>query len=346
MNKNILAQHLKDLNAAYALALEPSHVVPFGDGHIHKTYLAKAAEGAFILQQFNTSVFKYPQRISHNHRILLDQLDWEALPYLLPLPIPNVEGGLFTVVEGVHYRLSPFVEGVCTNVVTDTYPASMAAMAFGQLIKAAAHIPASVFQESIPDFHDLEKRFGQFIEAIQHTKLEIKGELKILVDFYLEQESLVATYLDWKKLLPLRLTHNDTKINNLIYSDELKEVRAVIDLDTLMGGYAYYDFGDLVRTVACTVDESSIDWEKVRVDSAKYEALKEGFTAAVTGVLSEEEIASLPFGGLMMTCIMGLRFLTDYLNGNVYYTIHYPEQNFNRSKNQMLLLKSLIAYGK
>lgn len=341
-----IAQHLKELNIAYALDLEPFQVTPFGDGHIHSTYLAKTATETFILQQFNNSVFQYPDRISHNHRILLNHLDWNTLPFLLPLPIPNIWGELFTVVDGLYFRLSPFVDGLCTNVVADTLPAKRAAFAFGQLIKAAAHIPAASFQESIPNFHDLEMRFGQFEEAVRQTKLEIKGELKTLVEFYMEQDGLVATYRYWKNTLPLRLTHNDTKINNLIFSDTLTVVRAVIDLDTLMGGYVFYDFGDLVRTVACTVDESSTEWEKIALDSAKYEALKEGFTAAVTGVLSEDEIASLPFGGLMMTCIMGLRFLTDYLNGNVYYTIHYPEQNFHRSKNQMLLLKSLLAYGK
>lgn len=332
---------LSQLNDTYGLKLRGDQIRKFGDGHIHQTFLIDDGEHQFILQWFNNSVFKNPERISHNHAILLDQIDTSELPFELPLPIPNLKNALFTIIEEDYFRLSPFIEGECINEVNNAHQAYLAAKAFAQFIKAGIHIDASSFQEVIPGFNDLELRYIQLLDALNNTKRKVSGELKTLVDFYLSQEDLVGEYLMWKKRLPLRLTHNDTKINNLIFAEDLSKVNAVIDLDTLMAGYVYYDFGDLVRTVACTEGESSTDWENIRVDQVKYDALMKGFLEVGEGTFTEEEIRSLPFGGKMMTCIMGFRFLADYLNGNIYYTIHYEEQNLHRAKNHMYLLKEL-----
>lgn len=329
------------INQLYQLQIQAEQVRPFGDGHIHKTYLVDMEYEKLILQQFNQQVFKYPERISHNHKILLDQIYQEALPFILPLPIPNKQGGLFSLVDGHYFRLSPFVAGKCVNEVASPHHAYLAAKAFAQFIKAGIHIPADSFQESIPGFHDLELRYQQLNQALQATDRKVEGELEALVDFYLHQRKLVEEYNFWRQRLPLRMTHSDTKINNLIYANDFSKVNAVIDLDTIMAGYVYYDFGDLVRTVACTEGESSQNWGNIKVDKAKYEALLQGFREVGEGIFTEEELQSLPFGGQMMTCIMGFRFLADYLNGNVYYTIHYEEQNLHRAKNQMVLLKAL-----
>jgi len=260
---------------------------------------------------------------------------------LLPLPIPNTSGALFTQIDGHYFRISPFVEGQCVNEVKSSNQAYLAAKAFAFFIKAGMHIPVLTFQEPIPGFHDLVLRYEQLVEALNKTQRKIQGELKEMIAFYLQQKVLVDEYLYWKNKLPLRMTHSDTKINNLIYAENFSKVNAVIDLDTIMAGYIYYDFGDLVRTVACTEGESSQKWDSIKIDKAKYEALLKGFQEVGEGVFTKEEIQSLPFGGQMMTCIMGFRFLTDYLNGNIYYSIHYEEQNFHRAKNQMFLLKAL-----
>lgn len=332
---------LPALNKQYGLDIHPFQIKPFGDGHIHQTFLIESEEKRLILQKFNNLVFKYPERISHNQSLLIDQIDPDDLPFTLPLPIPNLAGELFTIIDGTFFRVSPFVAGKCVNEVQNPQQAYLAAKAFAQFIKAGIHIPATEFQEAIPGFHDLELRYNQLLVALKNTKRILSGELKELVEFYLGQKDLVDQYLSWKEKLPLRLTHSDTKINNLIFAEDFSKVNAVIDLDTLMAGYVNYDFGDLVRTVACTEGEGSTDWEKIKVDAAKYEALLEGFLDVGNGVFTEDEIKSLPYGGLMMTCIMGFRFLADYLNGNIYYTIHYEEQNLHRAKNQMCLLREL-----
>jgi Ser/Thr protein kinase RdoA (MazF antagonist) len=257
------------------------------------------------------------------------------------LPIANRQGELFTKTTNSLFRLSPFVFGDCVNQVKSEEQAFLAAKAFAELIIAGKDVDPNALQEVIPDFHNLEFRYRQLEEALSETKLEIKGELKDLVDFYLGQYSLVEEYLEWKKILPKRLTHNDTKINNLIFSEDGSKVNAVIDLDTLMAGYVFFDFGDLVRTVACTEEESSTDWENINFDHKKYKGLSAGFAEAGKDFFTKEELDSLPFGGLMMTYIMGLRFLADYLRGNIYYTTHYPDQNLHRAKNQMILLKAM-----
>lgn len=332
---------IDEINRLYLLQIKQDQVSLFGDGHIHKTYLVDMGYEKLILQQFNQQVFKYPERISNNHKILLDQINQEALPFILPLPIPNQQGELFSLVDGQYFRLSPFVAGKCVNEVTSPHQAYLAAKAFAEFILSGIHIQSTSFQESIPGFHDLELRYQQLKQALHDTKREVVGELKILVDFYLQQKKLVEEYVSWKHRLPLRMTHSDTKINNLIYADDFSKVNAVIDLDTIMAGYVYYDFGDLVRTVVCTEGESSQNWGNIKVDKAKYDALLQGFLEVGEGIFTEEEMQSLPFGGQMMTCIMGFRFLADYLNGNVYYSIHYEEQNLHRAKNQMVLLKAL-----
>jgi Ser/Thr protein kinase RdoA (MazF antagonist) len=333
---------LSELNEKYGLEIAQGEIRSFGDGHIHQTYLVEKDGQKLILQRFNDKVFQRPDIISHNHKILIEKINTIHLPFQLPFSIPNYEGELFTKINGNYFRISPFVSGTCVNEIEKPEHAYLAAKSFAQFIVAGFQIPADNFQESIPGFNDLNLRYKQLLEAIENTKREITGELQKLVDFYLRQKNLVDKYILWKNKLPLRLTHNDTKINNLIFSEDFTKVNAVIDLDTVMAGYIFYDFGDLVRTVACSEGESSQNWENIHVDKAKYIALLKGFEDGGEGVFTHEEMRSLPFGGKMMTCIMGFRFLADYLNGNIYYTIHYEEQNLHRAKNQMYLLNALL----
>jgi Ser/Thr protein kinase RdoA (MazF antagonist) len=194
-------------------------------------------------------------------------------------------------------------------------------------------------QETIPNFHRLDLRFAK-LKEVAKDQSGLSLEEQEVLDFYLGQQPLVDWYLDQIHELPLRVTHNDTKINNLIFSTDLGKVEAIIDLDTLMGGYLMYDFGDLVRTVACSLPETSTDWGNIIVKPELVEELMKGYWEGVHKVVSDKEAASLLLGGEIMTLIMGLRFFTDHLQGNTYYKVTYPEQNFHRAKNQMIFLKS------
>ena len=337
MNSTLLSA----LETAYSFSPNlPIQLAPFGEGLIHQTYQINQGDRKWILQGFNQAVFNYPERIDHNLSLLYQEAAIHPLPFKLPLPLKNSKGIGLTLIDGQTYRLFDFVEGKTLQQVENPTQAYLAAKAYGDFAAWGKAIDAGEMQETIPNFHRLDLRFEKLAQVAQ-TKSGLTSEEQEILDFYLSQKPLVDWYLDQIHDLPLRVTHNDTKINNLIFADDFSKVNAVIDLDTLMAGYVFYDFGDLVRTVACTEGESSKDWEKIKVENAKYNALLEGFLEVGNGVFTEGEINSLPFGGLMMTCIMGFRFLADYLVGNIYYTIHYEEQNLHRAKNQMCLLKGL-----
>jgi Ser/Thr protein kinase RdoA (MazF antagonist) len=330
------------IQEAYDLGSGNLKIEKFGSGHIHATYLVTGEEKKYIFQAFNKNVFRFPERISSNHQFLSQHLGENTLPFALPLPIKNRDGEYFTEQGGQLYRLFPFVEGLTKDAVDLPQQAHLAAEAFATFNRTFLDVPTEALQEPIPDFHHLILRYQQLQISFENTKLILEPEVEALLDFYLDQTDLLEQYQKYQKSLPLRATHSDTKINNLIFDNEMTKVNALIDLDTIMPGYIFYDFGDLVRTVTCTEDESSQNWGKIKIDMEKYEALLAGFCGPLFGFVSEQEIRSLPFGGEMMTYIMGLRFLADYLNGNVYYSIHYPEQNLHRAKNQCELLISLM----
>ncbi|WP_215225615.1 phosphotransferase enzyme family protein [Echinicola shivajiensis] len=332
---------IDDILVDYGQHEAVSDVKKYGSGHIHQTYLIDSTSKQFILQNFNTSVFPFPDRIAKNLKVVNEHLEGKTLDFNLVLPMKTANGALFSAVDQSSYRLFPFISGECIDKVSSSQQAYLAAKAFGGFVKACIGINTNDLEEVIEGFHNLSLRFRQFENALKATTIELHDEAKELIEFFKHQALLVRKYKYYEENLPLRVTHNDTKINNVIYDNSFSKINAVIDLDTVMPGFIFYDFGDLVRTVSCTEEEASLEWDKIDVDLDKYAALLKGFVAAMGNDLTEEEKSSLPFGGEMMACIMGLRFLTDYLNGNIYYPIEYPEHNFHRAKNQGLLLKAL-----
>ncbi|MCE7055135.1 aminoglycoside phosphotransferase family protein [Algoriphagus sp. AGSA1] len=337
MNKQKMAEIL----AKYTFnSFETFEYSPFGSGLIHGTYLIESGSSKYVLQEFNNTVFQFPERISHNQRLVKSQGNETFLPFQLPLPLVNSENNLITSVNGRLFRLFDFVNGQTIQEITDLNQAYIAAEAYGAFAEWGKNVETSQLQECIPDFHRLDLRFARLQEVANEKHLRSAEEREIL-DFYLGQKDLINAYKRNQSVLPLRLTHNDTKINNLIFSQDLSKVEALIDLDTLMSGYLMYDFGDLVRTVACSRAETSQKWEKIRLEITVFEQLLLGYWKGVKNLASKEETESLLLAGEVMTCIMGLRFFTDHLQGNVYYKVAYPEQNLHRAKNQMLLLKSL-----
>jgi hypothetical protein len=215
-------------------------------------------------------------------------------------------------------------------------------LAYGKFASWAATLPATELQETIPNFHRLDIRFARLVEVANQVP-PLTQEVQSLLQSYLAQQPLVDWYQEQLPLLPLRTTHNDTKINNLIFASSLTEVAALVDLDTLMAGYLMYDFGDLVRTVACSLPETSTEWDQVSLLPEVFEELLHGYWQGLGGTLSPAEANSLLHGGAVMTLIMGLRFLTDHLEGNIYYRVSYREQNLHRAKNQLALLHSQQA---
>ncbi len=314
-------------------------IKPLGEGLIHETLLVENGPNKWVLQGFNEAVFNFPDRIDYNLSLLSNYSQTHTLPFLLPLPVLNNANKGLTEVAGKKFRLFEFVQGKTLQQVDHSRLAYLAAEAYGQFAKWAKEISGEKMQETIPNFHRLDLRYQKLLEVSQGTK-SLSPEEQSILNFYQNQIHLVEWYLKQLALLPLRVTHNDTKINNLIFSENLSQVQALIDLDTVMGGFLMYDFGDLVRTVACSLPETSTEWEEIRFNPERFEELLKGYWEGVKDMATAEEARSLLFGGEVMTLIMGLRFFTDHLQGNIYYRVSYPEQNFHRAKNQMVFLQS------
>ena len=317
----------------------PLTIRPFGEGLIHETLLVGQLDKKWILQGFNDSVFRFPDRIDHNLSLLSKHATSHPLPFQLPLPLLNTNGSGLTAIQGKNYRLFDFVDGSTLQQVQQPAQARMAAQAYGRFASWSQQLSAEAFEETIPNFHRLDLRFARLQEVAKQLP-NIPEEEQALLQGYLEQQPLVNWYQEQRNHLPLRVTHSDTKINNLIFSKTLSQVEAVVDLDTVMGGYLMYDFGDLVRTVACSLPETATDWEQIQALPELFEELLSGYLEGLNGANTPLEAESLLLGGEIMTLIMGLRFLTDHLEGNVYYRVSYPLQNLHRAKNQLALLQS------
>lgn len=320
----------------------PLTLTPFGEGLIHETLLVQQGDTKWILQGFNASIFRFPERIAHNLDLLYKHLQQSPLPFQLPLPLLTQEGKGLASIEGKQYRLFDFVQGITLQQVQQATQARIAAEAYGKFAAWASPLTVTSFEETIPNFHRLDLRFARLKEVAQ-AQAPLPEAEKGLLEGYLAQQPLIDYYLEQLSKLPLRVMHNDTKINNLIFAPSLEKVEALVDLDTLMGGYLMYDFGDLVRTVACSLPETSTEWNQIEVLPELVEELLVGYLNGLEGALSVEEKDSILFGGEIMTLIMGLRFLTDHLEGNVYYRVTYPLQNLHRAKNQLILLQSQQA---
>lgn len=324
----------------FGLDTDDYSVDRIGSGHIHDTYKLLGRKN-YIFQRVNKNVFKEPEIIASNLRIAADYLKERFPKYPFLTCIRSLSGNEMEYdAEGFPWRLFPFFEHTTTiDKISGTEEAFNAAAEFGRLTKYLDGVDVSRFRETIPRFHDLAHRKLQFEEALVKAEdRAVKAQDCVLA--CKRSYHLVETYnsLIYGKSLKLRIVHNDTKINNVLFHQGSRKAVGVIDLDTLMPGYFIYDLGDMVRTFVCPVSEEEKDLSQISFRSEVYKALLDGYLSEMREVLSQQELAAIPFAGKMMTYIMALRFLADYLRGNTYYHISYPEQNLVRASNQLRLL--------
>ncbi len=330
---------------AYELKGEPVQAEPLHNGLINKTWKIKSRDDLFILQRINDAVFKKPADIAFNIQSIATYLQQHSPGYLFVAPLTSNEGKQLVYEEGEgYYRLFPFVANSHSkNVVATSSEAYEAAAQFGRFTKLLAGFDAMQLKTTLPQFHDLSYRYRQFTRALQNGNLARIREAEALISFIHQYEDIVATYEfikqspDFKK----RVTHHDTKISNVLFNEAGKGL-CVIDLDTVMPGYFISDVGDMMRTYLSPVSEEETDFAKIEIRDDIYMAIVKGYDDAMGDELTELEKNYFFYSGKFMIYMQAMRFLTDYLLNDIYYGAKYPEHNFNRAMNQVVLLKRLM----
>ena len=324
----------------------------YGKGHINDTFCAvcQSQEGnaiRFIIQRLSNAAFPHPEELMENfvgitsflrNKILADGGD----PTRETLSVVKTKDGrdFYTDANGRVWRLMPFIENTdCYQSATpELFEAS--ARTFGRFQRLLNGYPAETLHETIPNFHNTEDRLSKFLAAVAADKLGRAKDVQPEIQFVLDRRADCSVALNALKegVLPLRVTHNDTKLNNILIDRESHEGICVIDLDTTMSGLSINDFGDSIRFGANHSAEDEKDLSKVNLDLGLYEVFTRGFLQGADGILTEAELEYLPWGARLMTLECGIRFLTDYLDGDNYFRVCYPEQNLDRSRTQFKLV--------
>ncbi len=317
---------------------------PFGHGHINRTFMVTTdRQKKYILQQINTHVFKNPAELMENVIAVTEHISKKVDDPKKTLHFVPARGGEFYCEDGGQYwRCYELVEGFCLEAPETDGDFYESAVAFGRFQQQLADFPADSLHETIPDFHNTPKRYHALKEAF---KKDICGRAKSVeeeFDFAIQREEEAGTIqklLDAGKI-PLRVTHNDTKLNNVLLDAKTRKALCVLDLDTVMPGTSLMDFGDSIRFGAATAAEDTKDLDKMTLDLHLFEVYTKGYLETCT-TMTDDEITLLPLGAKTITLELGIRFLTDYLEGDHYFRADYPEHNLVRARAQLKLAEDM-----
>jgi aminoglycoside phosphotransferase (APT) family kinase protein len=329
---------------------------PYGSGHINDTFAAEFSQAGtrvrYIFQRINHRIFKDPAALMEN----ILRVTCETKRQLVEAGVPDPSRRALSLIltecgaayardgEGAFWRCYPFIEGARTyDVIRSPLQAFEAARAFGEFQKLVAALEGPRLHETIPDFHNTRSRFKKLRAAIAADPLKRLSAVKSEWDFIQAREEMVDVLLNLHQsgAIPERVTHNDTKLNNVMIDDATQTGICVIDLDTVMPGLSLYDFGDMVRTATSPAAEDERDLGKVRMQMPMFESLAQGYLSSAGDFLNDAEKAHLVFSGKLIALEIGIRFLTDYLEGDAYFKIHRPDQNLDRCRTQLALVRSI-----
>jgi len=343
---------MHDILSRFALRGMPVYCAPYGNGHINRTYLVETDAGVrYILQRINNHIFRNVEGLMGNIALVTAYLRDQGLNERETLTlIPTADGANYlnyccddAEISG-YYRMYAFIEdSICLERAESEEDFRQSAVAFGRFQMQLKDFPAAQLTETLPGFHDTRKRCEALHRAIDE---DIMGRAKLVqreIDFALEQEKYAGCMLDMlhRGELPLRVTHNDTKLNNVMLDSATRKPLCVIDLDTVMPGLSGNDFGDSIRFGASTGAEDETDLSKIEMSLDLFRAYARGFLSACGEALAPAEIETLPMGAKLMTYECGIRFLTDYLEGDTYFRIHRPEHNLDRTRTQFKLVQDM-----
>ncbi len=328
-------------------------------GNINSTYLLTyekpdGSEVRYVLQKINTVAFKNPEELMKNVQLVINHItatmarahlstDRHILEFIpVKGPLTTESPLLHKDERGEYWRADIFIDNATAyNHITDPALFYEAGRGFGEFQKYLSDFPADKLTETIPDFHNTKKRFYTFVASVAADKAGRVSELEEEIDFFFDRRKMMSKIVDMieRGELPLRVTHNDTKLNNVMIDNTTKKALCVIDLDTVMPGSALYDYGDAIRFGASTAAEDEPDLSKIDVDMELFREFTRGFVSETKDVLTREEILALPMGVKVITCELAMRFLTDYIDGDVYFKVNRPQHNLIRARAQMRLLE-------
>lgn len=338
--------NLEFVIAQYDIELSECQVSPLGNGLINSTYLVKHPKKNFVLQRINQAVFKQAKEVIVNaeyiDEFLVSAKKQDDYPLSSIGQLPTVNGEKCIDIGDELWRALYFIPNCYTVEEVDTVEqAAQAATAFARFTSALSAFSADKLSVIIPDFHNLQSRLEQLQEVVENDPCNRLTSCQKQVDLCLQQGDFIEEVAGLVEELPLHVTHNDTKINNLLFCKESKEPVAVIDLDTCMPGYLMHDFGDMVRTCCSNLPEDGKNIEDMEVSLDIFNALLQAYIEGFGDNITELEKKSLITGAQLLPFMIGVRFLTDYIDGDNYFNTQYDVHNLVRAKNQFQLYSLL-----
>ena len=352
----VSSRDLEDALYAFGFGPQCSYVKPFGEGHINETYAVymlteQGEEFSYILQRVNNNVFKDPAGVMENIFGVTEFLrnvvrEEGGDPDRETLSCIKTKNGCtyFEASEGQPWRSYHYIpNSVCYQLVENPEQFYQSGASFGHFLKQLGNYPAASLKETIPNFHNTVNRFENFEIALKRDIKNRAVTCRQEIQFVLERKEDCTVLVGQQEngTLPIRVTHNDTKLNNILFDADTGKGLCIIDLDTIMPGLAANDFGDSIRFGAATAEEDEKDLEKMHFDISLYELYTKGYLEETRDVLTPEEAESLAWGARLMTLECGMRFLTDYLQGDTYFKTAYPEHNLVRARTQFRLVDEM-----
>ncbi|WP_085299328.1 phosphotransferase enzyme family protein [Cognaticolwellia mytili] len=330
----------------FGYTAEKCQITPLGYGLINNTYLVQLDNKRVVLQCLNQNVFNQPQQVTDNADLISEHLKAKYLAQEYALqPIWQHQSTVHknhVEISGEYWRCLHYIENCRTlEAIQNTAQAHDVANSFAQFTAALADFDCHRLADIIPDFHNLSARLLQLENAVNESSSKLIAQAQSTINYIAEQHFFCQEISILIKQLPLRVTHNDTKINNLLFHNKTNKPIAVIDLDTCMSGYLMHDFGDMVRSCCSSISEDSAELSDMSINFDILAALTNAYVAGFNGSLSEIERKSLLFGVKLMPLMLGIRFLTDFLNGDKYFKTSYATHNLVRAKNQLHMYKLL-----
>lgn len=345
MKSNPVAVYLSE---SFGLGNDRINMKPIGNGHINTTMLLTAPDKSLVVQKLNTDVFPEPDMLVKNARLIENHLSkkHQAGNYDLDIirHVPTQSSDYLVDCDDGIWRALEFIGGSYSeDVVLSSAQAEVAANAFGKFAVALEDFDAQQLHHVIPDFHNLAMRAEKLKDVVAKDPESRLASCQNEVDFCFSQFGLIEQLENLKGRVPIRPCHNDTKINNMLFCNKSHTAKAVIDLDTCMPGYWLFDFGDMVRTFCSPEEEDSTNLENVTVREDIFAALVKGYVEPLKGFITEQEKQSFWLGTKVMTFMIGLRFLTDYIDGDNYFATKHANHNLERAQNQFALYRDILT---